>query len=102
MPAVNSEAPNTTDSRMMIAAKQIAARRNVTCPTHHLGLGNGMTRPLRVSVVGANPNRGWARDSHIPALSVKPDHRRRASGPVRSTIAALRAFVLVDSLPFRH
>jgi predicted dehydrogenase len=27
-----------------------------------------MTRPLRVGVVGANPNRGWARDSHIPAL----------------------------------
>jgi hypothetical protein len=22
----------------------------------------------RVGVVGANPNRGWARDSHIPAL----------------------------------
>ena len=27
-----------------------------------------MTRPLRVGVVGTNPNRGWARDSHIPAL----------------------------------
>src|SRR6201991_4604906 len=27
-----------------------------------------MTRPLRVGVVGANPNRGWAKDSHIPAL----------------------------------
>src|SRR5258708_16001477 len=27
-----------------------------------------MTGPLRVGVVGANPNRSWAKDSHIPAL----------------------------------
>jgi predicted dehydrogenase len=27
-----------------------------------------MTRPLRVGVIGANPNHGWAKDSHIPAL----------------------------------
>ena len=27
-----------------------------------------MTRPLRVGVIGANPNRSWAKDSHIPAL----------------------------------
>ena len=26
------------------------------------------TRPLRVGVIGANPNRSWAKDSHIPAL----------------------------------
>jgi hypothetical protein len=39
MPAVNSEARSTTDSRMMIAAKQITARRTVTCPTRHLALG---------------------------------------------------------------
>jgi hypothetical protein len=39
MPAVNSEARSTTDSRMMITAKQNAARRTVTCPTHHLALG---------------------------------------------------------------
>ncbi len=32
------------------------------------GGAHGMTRPLRVGVVGANPNRGWAKDSHIPAL----------------------------------
>ncbi len=32
MPALNSEARSTTDSRMMIAAKQIAARRTVTDP----------------------------------------------------------------------
>ena len=27
-----------------------------------------MTGPLRVGVIGANPNRSWAKDSHIPAL----------------------------------
>ena len=27
-----------------------------------------MTGPLRVSIIGANPNRSWAKDSHIPAL----------------------------------
>lgn len=27
-----------------------------------------MTAPLRVGVIGANPNHGWAKDSHIPAL----------------------------------
>jgi hypothetical protein len=28
-----------TDNRMMVTAQQIAARRNVTCPVHHLELG---------------------------------------------------------------
>jgi predicted dehydrogenase len=32
------------------------------------GKSDGMTGPLRVGVIGANPNRGWAKDSHIPAL----------------------------------
>ncbi|MGW5112889.1 Gfo/Idh/MocA family oxidoreductase [Nocardia sp. NPDC004123] len=27
-----------------------------------------MRKPLRVGVIGANPNRSWAKDSHIPAL----------------------------------
>jgi hypothetical protein len=39
MAAVNTEARSTTDSRMMITAKQIAARRHLTFPTLHLGLG---------------------------------------------------------------
>ncbi len=26
------------------------------------------TRPIRVGIAGANPERGWARDAHIPAL----------------------------------
>ena len=36
--------------------------------TSHLRAWDGMTRPLRVGVIGANPNRSWAKDSHIPAL----------------------------------
>jgi hypothetical protein len=39
MRAVNTDARSTTDSRLMVSAKQIAPRRNVTCPAHHLGLG---------------------------------------------------------------
>ena len=39
MRAVNTDARSATDSRMMIAATQIAARRSVTRPAHHLGLG---------------------------------------------------------------
>src|SRR5690242_6726988 len=27
-----------------------------------------MTTPLRVGIIGANPNHSWAKDSHIPAL----------------------------------
>ena len=39
MRAVNTDARSTTDSPMMMTAKQIAPRRNVTCPAHQLGLG---------------------------------------------------------------
>ncbi len=28
--------------------------------------------PLRVGIVGANPERGWARDAHVPALQALP------------------------------
>ncbi|MBE7211720.1 MAG: Gfo/Idh/MocA family oxidoreductase [Gluconacetobacter diazotrophicus] len=31
-----------------------------------------MVGPLRVGVIGMNPNGGWARDSHVPALSALP------------------------------
>ena len=39
MRAVNIDARRITERRMMMTAKQIASRRNVTCPAHHLGLG---------------------------------------------------------------
>jgi hypothetical protein len=34
-----SVARRMTDNRVMVTAQQIAARRNVTCPAHHLELG---------------------------------------------------------------
>src|SRR5881396_855972 len=32
-----------------------------------------MTRRIRVGIVGANPDRGWAAQAHIPALKSLPD-----------------------------
>ena len=32
-----------------------------------------MTRKIRVGIIGANPNRGWAAQAHIPALKSLPD-----------------------------
>jgi predicted dehydrogenase len=32
-----------------------------------------MTRPIRVGIIGANPDRGWAAQAHIPALRSLPD-----------------------------
>jgi|tagenome__1003787_1003787.scaffolds.fasta_scaffold20864195_1 hypothetical protein len=39
MRALNTGAGRTTDSWMMVSAAQMAPRRNVTCPAHHLGVG---------------------------------------------------------------
>jgi len=33
-----------------------------------------MTRPLRVGIVGANAERGWARDAHLDALRALPQY----------------------------
>jgi len=32
-----------------------------------------MTRRIRVGIIGANPDRGWAAEAHIPALQSLPD-----------------------------
>src|SRR5256714_15547773 len=32
-----------------------------------------MTRGIRVGIIGANPDRGWAAEAHIPALRSLPD-----------------------------
>src|SRR5256714_11622009 len=32
-----------------------------------------MTRKIRVGIIGANPDRGWAAQAHIPALRSLPD-----------------------------
>src|SRR5216110_1826380 len=31
-------------------------------------MGNGRARRIRVGIIGANPDRGWAAQAHIPAL----------------------------------
>ena len=32
-----------------------------------------MTRRIRVGIIGANPDRGWAAEAHIPALQSLPE-----------------------------
>src|SRR3989475_1071624 len=32
-----------------------------------------MTKRIRVGIIGANPDRGWAAEAHIPALQSLPD-----------------------------
>ena len=51
-----------------------------------------MTRPLRVGVIGANPNRSWAKDSHIPALRSLENVQLAAVAPpaVRAPTPLLR------------
>ncbi|MCK7624327.1 Gfo/Idh/MocA family oxidoreductase [Streptomyces sp. RS10V-4] len=51
-------------------------------------------RPLRVGVIGANPDRGWAARAHIPALAALPDYALTAVATSRpeSARAAARAF----------
>ena len=40
-----------------------------------------MTGPIRVGIVGANPERGWGRDAHLPALRTLPQFTLSASRP---------------------
>lgn len=59
-----------------------------------------MTKPIRVGIVGANAERGWARDAHVPALAALPGFELAAvsarSQPLadaaRAAFAAGRAF----------
>jgi predicted dehydrogenase len=50
--------------------------------------------PLRVGIVGANPERGWAKDAHVAALKVLPRFRiEGTSARTRETAeAAAKAF----------
>ncbi|MFF7948237.1 Gfo/Idh/MocA family protein [Streptomyces griseorubiginosus] len=43
-----------------------------------------MTEPIRVGVIGAGPERGWARMSHLPALTASPDYELTAVATTRS------------------
>src|SRR5436853_5534172 len=35
--------------------------------------GKGGAKRIRVGIIGANPDRGWAAQAHIPALTSLPD-----------------------------
>ncbi|MFJ9565176.1 Gfo/Idh/MocA family protein [Streptomyces fuscichromogenes] len=50
-----------------------------------------MTEPIRVGVIGAGTERGWARMSHLPALTALPDYRLTAVATTRSGSARLAA-----------
>lgn len=43
-----------------------------------------MTEPIRVGVIGAGTERGWARASHLPALTSLPDYEITAVATTRS------------------
>jgi len=45
--------------------------------------------PLRVGIVGANPERGWAKDAHVPALRVLP--RFKIEGTSARTLETAQA-----------
>lgn len=48
-------------------------------------------KPLRVAIVGANAERGWARDAHLPALRALPETFSVAAVSARSQQAAEQA-----------
>ena len=56
--------------------------------------------PLRVGIVGANPERGWAKDAHVPALRVLPDFSITAvsARTLETAQAAVEAFGATHAL----
>ncbi|GAA4219494.1 Gfo/Idh/MocA family protein [Actinocatenispora rupis] len=46
---------------------------------------------IRVGIVGANPERGWALRAHVPALRSLPDYRITAVGTSRAETASVAA-----------
>lgn len=53
-----------------------------------------MTNKIGVGIIGANPNRGWAKSAHIPALSALPQYEIRAisTSQQETAIAASKQF----------
>jgi len=51
-------------------------------------------KQIRVGIIGANPDRGWAARAHVPALTALPDYEITAVGTSRSesALAAARRF----------
>ncbi|MCI2415929.1 Gfo/Idh/MocA family oxidoreductase [Saccharopolyspora sp. K220] len=46
-----------------------------------------MTRPIRVGVLGANPDRGWAARAHLPAIIASPEFALTAVATTRQDSA---------------
>ncbi|MET8976487.1 Gfo/Idh/MocA family oxidoreductase [Streptomyces sp. NPDC004539] len=55
-----------------------------------------MTEPIRVGVIGASPDRGWATAAHLPALTALPDFEITAVATTR-TGSARRAAELAGA-----
>ncbi len=60
-----------------------------------------MTKRIRVGIIGANPDRGWAAQAHIPALQSLPGDfeitalstsRRESAEAARARFGVPRAF----------
>ena len=50
-----------------------------------------MSKPIGVGIIGANAERGWARDAHIPALAALPQFRLAAVSTSRVETASVAA-----------
>lgn len=46
-----------------------------------------MTRPIGVGILGANPDRGWAAQAHVPALAASPEFALAAVATTRDDSA---------------
>ncbi|MGP4014508.1 Gfo/Idh/MocA family protein [Saccharopolyspora sp. 5N708] len=65
-----------------------------------------MTGPIRVGILGANPDRGWAARAHIPAINASPHFeltavattRSASAGAARERFGARHAFTDARSL----
>jgi predicted dehydrogenase len=63
-----------------------------------------MTRRIRVGIIGANPDRGWAAEAHIPALQSLPDDVEitALSTSRRESAAAARRFGVALAFDNHH
>ena len=55
------------------------------------GRMTGMFRKIGIGIIGASPERGWAIDAHLPAISTSPDLELRAVSTSRPESARLAA-----------
>jgi predicted dehydrogenase len=59
-----------------------------------------MTSPLRIGVIGANPEQSWAAYTHLPALQALPQFELKAVSTTRQETADLAARCFGASLAF--